>query len=259
MRQRLGFIVFGVLVLCAGLAQAEVFEFGAKRQGKIFNAFDLAEPDPGACRDACDGDPQCKAWTFVNEGEQGPNARCLLQSTVKQPVKDACCVSGLSGGGGTQDDDDMGGADIGDDADVVDAPVAGQLPRGSWRKTCRNGRIEGTELVAECEGHNGDFNTAELDLRRCPGSAVSNDKGKLKCGEPGAGDGDAAQDGGGTAGVGGLPAGSWQQDCTLLGLMPTELMADCPDNDGVPSTSTIDPTTCPGTISNIDGFLVCDQ
>jgi hypothetical protein len=56
------------------------------------------------------------------------------------------------------------------------------LPRGPWRLTCRNGQMQGTLLEAECQGHNGDFNSAELDLDICPAMPISNKNGKLVCG-----------------------------------------------------------------------------
>jgi hypothetical protein len=45
-------------------------------------------------------DPQCAAFTYVNPGVQGPNARCWLKNQVPPPVAAACCVSGAKFGGG---------------------------------------------------------------------------------------------------------------------------------------------------------------
>jgi Peptidase family C25/PAN domain len=47
------------------------------------------------CEDACKKDSQCKAFTYVNPGVQGTNARCYLKKGVPSPVKNTCCTSGV--------------------------------------------------------------------------------------------------------------------------------------------------------------------
>jgi hypothetical protein len=172
---------------------------------------------------------------------------------VTPPVNDACCVSGLSAGADAGAD---AGGDIGaveqDDGAVGQQQGGFPLPRGSWQQTCRNGRLIGTVLEAECMGHNGDFNTADIDLRRCPNTPISNDNGQLECGEPG------APKTAGTNPPDVLPGGTWQQECTVIDFTPGELLAECPDAGGVPTTQMFDPSSCSGTVSNIDGYLTCD-
>jgi hypothetical protein len=46
------------------------------------------------CRNSCGGDPDCKAWTWVKPGIQGPAGQCWLKSRVPPIVKDDCCSSG---------------------------------------------------------------------------------------------------------------------------------------------------------------------
>lgn len=41
---------------------------------------------------------QCVAWTYVNPGVQGPQARCWLKSAVPAPRPSTCCVSGIKSG-----------------------------------------------------------------------------------------------------------------------------------------------------------------
>lgn len=239
--------LLAILVVASGAARAEVFEFGVDRPGGDYNSFGLGTPDPAACKNACDGEAMCQAWTFVKPGVQGPKARCVLKNVVTEPVSDACCVSGVSAG--------AAGPDVGAAEDVGE-PEQQQggfpLPPGSWQQTCRDGRLVGTVLEAECVGHNGDYNTADIDLRRCPNSPISNNNGRLTCGEPG------APKTAGTNPPDVLPGGSWQEECTVIDFTPGELLAECPDPDGVPTTSMFDPSSCSGTVSNIDGYLACD-
>ena len=70
-------------------------QVGKDRPGSDYNGFDLATTNPKACSDSCAGDPTCKAWTYVNPGIQGPNARCYLKSPAPGPVNNSCCISGV--------------------------------------------------------------------------------------------------------------------------------------------------------------------
>jgi hypothetical protein len=47
------------------------------------------------CRDTCAREPQCRAFTYVNPGVQGPSARCWLKSVAPAPRRDRCCLSGV--------------------------------------------------------------------------------------------------------------------------------------------------------------------
>ena len=53
---------------------------------------------PQACFDACQADQQCRAWTSVRPGVQGPRPDwpgCWLKATVPQAVSgQRCCLSG---------------------------------------------------------------------------------------------------------------------------------------------------------------------
>jgi 1-phosphatidylinositol phosphodiesterase len=70
-------------------------EFSTNRGGSDYRSFDLGVPRPEDCRNACLGDPACAAFTYVNPGVQGPNARCWLKNAVPPPSPDGCCVSGV--------------------------------------------------------------------------------------------------------------------------------------------------------------------
>jgi len=79
----------GVITPAAG------FESDTDRPGMDYRSFDLSEPRPELCRQACEQEHQCKSFTYVKPGVQGPSARCWLKSGVPAPVKSSCCISGL--------------------------------------------------------------------------------------------------------------------------------------------------------------------
>jgi hypothetical protein len=62
----------------------------------------------------------------------------------------------------------------------------GRLPGGSWRATCRNGRVYGNVLYATCRDRYGNWQASTLDLRYCRYN-VSNENGRLVCGGAGGG------------------------------------------------------------------------
>lgn len=47
------------------------------------------------CMEECLKDPNCKAYTYVKPGVQGPNAMCWLKSSVSNIVNDTNCISGV--------------------------------------------------------------------------------------------------------------------------------------------------------------------
>lgn len=64
--------------------------------GNNYKSFDLK---PGetcqACIEACLNDPNCKAYTAVKPGVQGPNGTCWLKSAVVAPISNSNCISGI--------------------------------------------------------------------------------------------------------------------------------------------------------------------
>jgi len=74
------------------------FEWDIDRLGSDYSNFDLPVANPQLCKDACDRDPKCKAWTYVKPNTiQGPRPRCWLKYAVPNPLKSTCCVSGVKG------------------------------------------------------------------------------------------------------------------------------------------------------------------
>jgi hypothetical protein len=77
-------------------------EENVDRPGNDFNNFDLNVPPPGSlsgpvdiCRETCQRDSNCKAWTFVKAGVQGPQPRCWLKNAIPAARPNNCCVSGV--------------------------------------------------------------------------------------------------------------------------------------------------------------------
>jgi hypothetical protein len=71
------------------------FESGIDRPGSDYKNFDIAQADPNLCLASCSGEGQCKAWTYVNPGVQGPQARCWLKTSIPSPTANGCCDSGV--------------------------------------------------------------------------------------------------------------------------------------------------------------------
>jgi len=71
-------------------------EFSIDRTGGDYRNLEVP-PDPigEACKTACDGDAQCRAWTYVRPGYIGPDTRCFLKNHVTPPHHKPCCISGV--------------------------------------------------------------------------------------------------------------------------------------------------------------------
>jgi hypothetical protein len=71
-------------------------EFKTNRPGMNYRHFDLKEPLPERCRDACAKDKACQAYTYVRPGIHGARAHCWLKSGAPAPERVSWyCVSGL--------------------------------------------------------------------------------------------------------------------------------------------------------------------
>lgn len=73
---------------------ASDLEKGFDRPGSDYKNFPL-DGGPERCQQACAEDPNCKAFTWVRPGVQGPQARCWLKGGVPSAVSNANCVSGV--------------------------------------------------------------------------------------------------------------------------------------------------------------------
>lgn len=111
-------IIVAALLLQASAAGAEEsVESGVNRPGRDYKDFAMEPSIAGhaPCQAACVNDSWCRAWTYVKAGVQGPKAHCWLKKSVPEPVKDNCCVSGVSGViSGLEFDSDRPGRDYED-------------------------------------------------------------------------------------------------------------------------------------------------
>ncbi len=73
------------------------FEYGIDRRGGDYRSFDLNFDAPALCAGQCAQEGQCRAWTYVRPGVQGPKARCWLKNVVPAPTRDGNVISGLRG------------------------------------------------------------------------------------------------------------------------------------------------------------------
>ncbi len=69
------------------------------RPGANLRVLDLDKADPQLCAEVCQANPQCRAYTYVKPGVQGPKARCWLKSSVPAAKPNRCCVSGVKTAG----------------------------------------------------------------------------------------------------------------------------------------------------------------
>jgi len=93
----LGSMVAAAAAVVSVAAWAEVattFEPNVDRFGSDYFNFQLPGPQPLLCQQACVGDGNCRAWTYVHPGIQGANAMCWLKNPAPPPVASDCCISG---------------------------------------------------------------------------------------------------------------------------------------------------------------------
>lgn len=77
-------------------AQNSSYEYGIDRQGWDYDHFPLSAPNPDLCASRCQQESQCRAWTYVKPGYQGPEPMCWLKNSVPPQIKGAdFAVSGV--------------------------------------------------------------------------------------------------------------------------------------------------------------------
>ncbi|MGO4713175.1 PAN domain-containing protein [Bradyrhizobium sp. 2TAF24] len=71
-------------------------EMSTDRFGGDYRSFELkgSEHDD-ACKEACEADNKCRAWTYARPGYIGKDARCFLKSQIKPPHRKPGFVSGV--------------------------------------------------------------------------------------------------------------------------------------------------------------------
>jgi PAN domain-containing protein len=92
--------VFAVPQAASGQGAAHMtVEKNTDRPGGDYRTFALTRPQANDCRMACLADTQCRAYTYVNPGIQGPQARCWLKSVMPAKVSRSWAESGVKVGG----------------------------------------------------------------------------------------------------------------------------------------------------------------
>ena len=89
-------VASALMVATLGMASADTYEPNMNRPGGDYKNFAVTSAND--CQTSCVHDAQCKAWTWVRKGIQGPAARCWLKASQPEPVSDQNCVSGRKGG-----------------------------------------------------------------------------------------------------------------------------------------------------------------
>ena len=119
----------------------------------------------------------------------------------------------------------------------------GYGPRGSYRETCRDVRVDGDRVRARCESIDGNWHDTSLDdYNRCVGGII-NDDGYLRCTRPGGRS---------------VPPGTYTETCSRIYVNGDTLRAYCSNDDGRWAWSQLnDWDDCRGGIWNEDGRLRC--
>jgi hypothetical protein len=65
------------------------------RYGGDYRHFEMAGPKVEACKETCEGESRCRAWTYVRPGYLGTAARCYLKEKITRPRRKPCCMSGV--------------------------------------------------------------------------------------------------------------------------------------------------------------------
>ncbi|HYE45918.1 MAG TPA: PAN domain-containing protein, partial [Caulobacter sp.] len=96
---------------------------GINLSGGDIASLALPTGNPELCRQACDGRGDCRSWTFVKPGGQGPQAMCWLKGSVPGATFHNGVISGVKGQGG-------GGGGAGGGGGGIGGPGAGAW--GVW-------------------------------------------------------------------------------------------------------------------------------
>ena len=70
-------------------------ESDTDRPGHDYKNFDLPEPRPEICRDACQRDVRCRAFTYISPGIQDSKPHCWLKEKASRPLPAKGMVSGV--------------------------------------------------------------------------------------------------------------------------------------------------------------------
>jgi len=120
--------------------------------------------------------------------------------------------------------------------------AASVLPGGSWQSSCRNGRLSGSTLYAQCQDSRGRYQSTSASTRSC--NSFGNNNGRLFCETSGSGNWP-------------LPGGSWRSSCRDDRMSGYTLSAQCQDSRGRYRSTSADVRNC-NSFGNNDGRLFCE-
>jgi len=188
------------------------------------SAFCVQGPPPGSYRQTCANIQMRNGTLFANCQDMEGRWRSTVLPAAYECVGDVTNINGELRCNRRNDWHD-----------------ADNLPRGSYRETCRDIRVRGDSLSARCQTINGGWNRTGLnDIGRCIGEIV-NDDGNLRCGR--------------------RPwqaRGSFVETCSPIYVNGDTLRARCQTRDGRwVWTGLNDADACREGIVNIDGQLRC--
>jgi hypothetical protein len=126
---------------------------------------------------------------------------------------------------------------------IATLTASAQPVRGSYESTCRNIRISGPALTADCRDASGHYRTSSVAYDQCRGD-IANNNGLLFCD---------------IANRGRRVTGSFEQSCRNIQTSGGTLTADCADASGRIRHSSLDMDRCRGDIANNDGRLGCND
>ena len=121
--------------------------------------------------------------------------------------------------------------------------ASAQPVHGSFGRTCRNIRISGPALTADCRDASGHFRTSSVAYDQCRGD-IANNNGLLFCD---------------IASRGRRVTGSFEQSCRNIQTSGGVLTAECADASGRIRRSSLNLDRCRGDIANADGRLICND
>ena len=127
---------------------------------------------------------------------------------------------------------------------LAHVPLAHALdqPEGSYRKTCKDARVHGWTLEAQCKRRDGSLALSMINFRKCE-SPIENNDGRLTCKQSNRRH---------------LPGGSYKDTCRHIRLHRHRLDAECRTRDGEWRETSLKMKNCYGWVTNEDGHLRCD-
>ncbi len=126
---------------------------------------------------------------------------------------------------------------------TCESKYAPNLPEGSYIYSCRDLRIDGDKLKAECQKNNGSWTRTSMNYKNCKGD-IANINGRLACD---------------TQNTAKLPKGSYKNTCKDFYMKGDILEAKCKDSKGKYKHSSIKYKYCSKGIWNDNGKLRCNK